>query len=235
MASKKPFLSNSETMKTFYTLLVLFFALGFFSLVTAQDKKLTTVNVGYAAISGSFAPLWVGFDQGLFTKYGLDVKMAYIQGNRVMMSALTAGEIQLYQGGAEGLIRLVSGGGDGIFVATQYNFVGHYVLMTDPSITRIEDLRGKRIALDPTYLRLHAQSIGTGWIEKRRRCFRAIRHRRPAGTGYGRAEETGFGDDSHRAKYLRGREAGTEKIFDHSRSRHPPAHYRYGDDEKIST
>ena len=48
------------------------------------------------------------------------------------------------------MIRLVSGGGDGIFVATQYNFVGHYVLMTDPSITRLEDLRGKRIALDPT-------------------------------------------------------------------------------------
>ena len=67
-----------------------------------------------------------------------------------MLSALSAGEIQLYQGGAEGLIRLVSGGGDGIFVATQYNFVGHYVLMTDPSITRLEELRGKRIALDPT-------------------------------------------------------------------------------------
>lgn len=116
----------------------------------AQDNKLTTVNVGYSAISGSFAPLWVGVDQGLFAKHGLDVKMAYIQGNRVMMSALTAGEIQLYQGGAEGLIRLVSGGGDGIFVATQYNFVGHYVLMTDPSIHRLEDLRGKRIALDPT-------------------------------------------------------------------------------------
>jgi hypothetical protein len=44
----------------------------------------------------------------------------------------------------------VSGGGDGIFVGTQYNFVGHYVLMTDPSITRLEELRGKRIALDPT-------------------------------------------------------------------------------------
>jgi len=120
------------------------------SLALAQDKKLTTVNLGYSAISGSFAPLWVGFEQGLFTKYGIDLKMAYIQGNRVMLSALTAGEIQFYQGGAEGLIRLVSGGGDGIFVATQYNFVGHYVLMTDPSIMRLEDLRGKRIALDPT-------------------------------------------------------------------------------------
>src|ERR1041384_7419349 len=129
-------------------------ALGFFcsavSLAAAQDKKLTTVNIGYSAISGSFAPLWVGFEQGLFAKHGIDLKMAYIQGNRVMLSALTAGEIQLYQGGAEGLIRLVSGGGDGVFVATQYNFVGHYVLMTDPSITRLEELRGKRIALDPT-------------------------------------------------------------------------------------
>jgi len=137
-------------MKTLRFLALLGFLLSFSELVSAQDKKLTTINVGYSAISGSFAPLWVGFDQGLFTKYGLDLKMAYIQGNRVMMSALTAGEIQLYQGGAEGLIRLVSGGGDGIFVATQYNFVGHYVLMTDPSISRLEDLRGKRIALDPT-------------------------------------------------------------------------------------
>ncbi|HEX5607023.1 MAG TPA: ABC transporter substrate-binding protein, partial [Candidatus Binatia bacterium] len=124
--------------------------LGFSACGGAQDKKLYTLSLGYSAISGSFAPLWVGFDQGLFSKHGIDLKMAYIQGNRVMLSALTAGEIQLYQGGAEGLIRLVSGGGDGIFVGTQYNFVGHYVLMTDPSITRLEELRGKRIALDPT-------------------------------------------------------------------------------------
>jgi len=116
----------------------------------AQDKKLATINLGYSAISGSFAPLWVGFDQGLFAKHGVDLKMAYIQGNRVMLSALTAGEIHIYQGGAEGLIRLVSGGGDGVFIATQYNSVNHYVLMTDPSITRLEDLRGKRLALDPT-------------------------------------------------------------------------------------
>ena len=56
--------------------------------LAAQDKKLTPVYLGYSAISGSFAPLWVGFDQGLFAKHGLDLKMAYIQGNRVMMSAL---------------------------------------------------------------------------------------------------------------------------------------------------
>ena len=141
-------------MKIFQRLLTLSCSFCILAAAAAQDKKLTTVNVGYSAISGSFAPLWVGFDQGLFAKHGLDLKITYIQGNRVMLSALTAGEIQMYQGGAEGLIRLVSGGGDGIFVATQYNFVGHDVLMTDPSITRLEDLRGKRLALDrtsPTY------------------------------------------------------------------------------------
>ena len=143
-------IAGARTMKIFQPLLTLSCSFCILSAAAAQDKKLTTVNVGYSAISGSFAPLWVGFDQGLFAKHGLDLKMAYIQGNRVMMSALTAGEIQMYQGGAEGLIRLVSGGGDGIFVATQYNFVGHDVLMTDPSITRLEDLRGKRLALDPT-------------------------------------------------------------------------------------
>ena len=116
----------------------------------SQEKKLPAMTIAYSAISGSFAPLWFAHDQGLFAKQGVDAKIAYIQGNRVMLSALTAGEIQAYQGGAEGLIRLVSGGGDGIFIATQYNTVNHYVLITDPTITRIEDLRGKRLALDPT-------------------------------------------------------------------------------------
>src|SRR3989475_11165592 len=124
--------------------------LGLASTSSAQDKKLLPITVAYSATSGTFSPLWVAVDQGLFAKQGLDIRMTYIQGNRVLLSALTAGEIQLYQGAAEGLIRLVSAGGDGLLIATQYNFVGHYVLMTDPSITRLEELRGQRIALDPT-------------------------------------------------------------------------------------
>ena len=57
-------------MKIFSATLALLLVLGLFSSLTAQDKKLTTINLGYSAISGSFAPLWVGFDQGLFAKYG---------------------------------------------------------------------------------------------------------------------------------------------------------------------
>ena len=144
------FVAGSFHMKSFANAIILTVALNFCSTTGAQDKKLAPMVVGYAAISASFAPLWVAHDQGLFAKHGLDVKLAYIQGSRVMLAALTTGEIQFYQGGAEGLIRLVSGGGDGVLIATQYNVVGHYVLLTDPSITRLEDLRGKRIAIDPT-------------------------------------------------------------------------------------
>ena len=128
----------------------LLFLLCLVSAAAAQEKKPAPVTVAYSATSGTFSPLWVAADQGLFAKHGLEVRITYIQGNRVLLAALTAGEIQLYQGAAEGLIRLVSGGGDGLLIASQYNFVGHYVLMTDPGITRLEDLRGRRIALDPT-------------------------------------------------------------------------------------
>lgn len=124
------------------------------SSLAAQDKKLSSLTVGYPATSALFTPLWVAVDQGIFAKYGLDVKVTYIRGNRVMMSALIAGEIQLYQGAPETLLYYTSGGGDGVFIASQYNYVGNYVLMTDPGITRVADLRGKRIVAGmatPTY------------------------------------------------------------------------------------
>src|SRR4026208_2067515 len=60
-----------------------------FCLVSAghsQEKKLPSMTIAYSAISGSFAPLWVAHDHGLFAKHGIDAKIAYIQGNRVMLS-----------------------------------------------------------------------------------------------------------------------------------------------------
>jgi hypothetical protein len=66
-------------MKALTSVATLLLTLPLLSPSSAQDKKLASVTVGYSAISGSFAPLWVGFDQGLFARYGLDVRMTYIQ------------------------------------------------------------------------------------------------------------------------------------------------------------
>ena len=38
---------------------------------SGQDKKLPAMTIAYSAISGSFAPLWVAHDLGLFAKHGL--------------------------------------------------------------------------------------------------------------------------------------------------------------------
>src|SRR5262249_5096859 len=139
-----------------------------------------------------------------------------------------------YQGGAEGLIRLVSGGGDGIFVATQYNFVDHYVLMTDPSISRLEDLRGKRIALDPTsptygYMLKVLERVGLKKEDVSFVQFGTAATR----TDYGGVEGTGGGHGSDGAEYLCRRKTGTEKILHHSLSGSSPAYYGHANKKKI--
>jgi len=44
-----------KAMRRLQSLGILLFIVGIFSAAPAQDKKLTTVNLGYSAISGSFA------------------------------------------------------------------------------------------------------------------------------------------------------------------------------------
>jgi ABC-type nitrate/sulfonate/bicarbonate transport system substrate-binding protein len=67
-------------MKTLISVATLLVNLCLLSTASAQDKKLTPVTVAYSATSGTFSPLWVAADQGLFAKHGLDVRMTYIQG-----------------------------------------------------------------------------------------------------------------------------------------------------------
>jgi len=200
------------------SLAFLLIVVGFSAPIPAQEKKLHTINLGYSAISGSFAPLWVGFDQGLFTKHGVDLKMAYIQGNRVMLSALTAGEIQLYQGGAEGLIRLVSGGGDGIFRRDSVQF--RWALCADDRSQHHTSGRSSwqenRARSDEPDLRLYAESVRAGRTQERRRELRAVRHGGTAGKSDGGTAQTGGRNDSHGAQYLCGGKARAQKVLGHT-------------------
>ena len=60
------------------------------SAALAQDKKLEPFNFAYASVTGNRAPLWVGRDNGIFEKYGLDLKMVQIGAGSVIVSALLA-------------------------------------------------------------------------------------------------------------------------------------------------
>ena len=101
----------------------------------------------YTSIGGSYAPLWVGKEKGLFEKYGLDVRLIYMRGTIPTSAALANGEIEFIQAGASTYIPYAARGGDVILLGCLSNIVLDYVLLTHPSIKSVEELRGKKIGI----------------------------------------------------------------------------------------
>ncbi len=110
----------------------------------------------FASFSEKEAAMFVGEDQGLFRKHGLDVKGVYVRTGSVALSALASGEAHFYDGSPTGAtLGAVIGGLDVVFVAGLVNkLTGAF--MVEPSIKSPSDLKGKTIGV---------QSIGGGvWM-----------------------------------------------------------------------
>jgi ABC-type nitrate/sulfonate/bicarbonate transport system substrate-binding protein len=59
----------------------------------AQDRKLQALNISYASISATRAPIWIGKEMGVFEKYGLNVSPIHIASGSASYSALMAGDV----------------------------------------------------------------------------------------------------------------------------------------------
>ena len=49
----------------------------------------------FAALSPTYAPLWIAREAGFFKKYGLDVQLIYISAGSVIMPALLSGQVDI--------------------------------------------------------------------------------------------------------------------------------------------
>ena len=118
--------------------LVTFFV---FDIAAAQ-----TLKIPYVSISGFQAPLYLGERAGLFKKNQLEAQLIYMPGGSLIVQTLLSNEVGVaslappsavaaWVKGAE--LSLVAGG-----IERALN-----VLMVNPKIKRIEDLRGKRVAI----------------------------------------------------------------------------------------
>ena len=107
--------------------------------------SLEKVSAVYTSISGGYAPLWVGKEKQAFEQYGLDVRLIYMRGTIPTSAALANWEIEFIQAGASTYIPYAARGGDVILLGCLSNIVLDYVLLSNPSIKRVEDLRGKKI------------------------------------------------------------------------------------------
>jgi NitT/TauT family transport system substrate-binding protein len=105
-----------------------------------------TLKIPYVSISGFQAPLYLGERAGLFKKNQLEAQLIYMPGGSLIVQTLLSNEVGIaslappsavgaWVKGAE--LSLVAGG-----IERALN-----VLMVNPKIKRVEDLKGKRVAI----------------------------------------------------------------------------------------
>ena len=114
--------------------------------------ELPLVRIAHGAFSEKVVALWLGHEQGLFRKHGVNVEVINIRSGPQTMAALVSGDIQVAYTIPGSVVSAATSGLDVAFFAGIVNKAdGDFIAGT--SIRGAEDLKGKRIGV---------QSIGGG-------------------------------------------------------------------------
>ena len=105
------------------------------------------ITAAYTSIAAAYAPFWVAKDKGFFDKYNFEARLIYMRGTVPTTAALANSELDFVQSGASPFIPFAAKGGDVLLLGCLANKVIDYVLIAHPSISRIEQLRGKPIGI----------------------------------------------------------------------------------------
>jgi NitT/TauT family transport system substrate-binding protein len=125
----------------------------------------TPVVVGVAGMSASLIHPFVARDAGLFQKHGIDARLVLFEGGSLLAQAAMAGEVKFSVTSGPVTIASRSAGADTIVVAGYINTLP-YNLVTAKNITRLEQLKGKKIAISrfgsttDTAVRLLLEKVG---------------------------------------------------------------------------
>lgn len=111
--------------------------------IYAQEKKLEPLTVSYASVSGTRAPLWIAKDLGLFEKYGVDLNLIYIASAATSLNALLGGSVHMIAASGSSAVGAAARGAPVVIIAS-LGAIG-YKLIARPSITSVQELKGKII------------------------------------------------------------------------------------------
>jgi ABC-type nitrate/sulfonate/bicarbonate transport system substrate-binding protein len=103
---------------------------------TAAAQELKKVRFGYPSLGFRQGHIWVAKDEGLFKKYGLDVEPIFLRGGQLAIQALAGGDPPLMSIG-QVVLALIAG------VEIYYDST----VFARPEITRLEQLKGKRLGI----------------------------------------------------------------------------------------
>ena len=90
------------------------------------------------------APLYVGKDRNIYEKHGLDVQLILVNSGSLVAQMFQAGELQITANAPASLVNLAASGEKLSFFLGLSN-TSPFALVTQPTIRKAEDLRGKRI------------------------------------------------------------------------------------------
>jgi ABC-type nitrate/sulfonate/bicarbonate transport system substrate-binding protein len=91
--------------------------------------------------------LWpVAKEAGYFEKYGLDADLTYLQGSSNAVPALMSKDIDMASVAGSAVVSAQAGGSDLVMIAGFLN-IAIFRIMALPEFTKIEDLKGKAIAV----------------------------------------------------------------------------------------
>ena len=107
---------------------------------------LIPVTACYSSLSGTQSVAPYAFEQGLFTKHGLDVELVYIDSGSTAATALIAGDVDVCQMAGTAAINAAAAGAPVKVIAGLFNTYV-YSLMVAPDIQTPEDLVGKAVAI----------------------------------------------------------------------------------------
>jgi NitT/TauT family transport system substrate-binding protein len=104
------------------------------------------VTIAYAAISPSMAGVWMAKESGAFERQGLRAELVYIGSGAVAVQALVGGSVHAALGASNAVVAAILKGAPIVAVASNTSRPG-MALWVQPEIERVEDLRGKTLAI----------------------------------------------------------------------------------------
>jgi NitT/TauT family transport system substrate-binding protein len=116
------------------------------ALLCAGSAPAQTIKVPYVSISGFQAPLYLGERAGLFKKNQLDAQLIYMPGGSLIVQTLLSGDVGVASLAPPSAVSAWAKGAELAIVAGGIERALN-VLMVNPKIKKIDDLRGRRVAI----------------------------------------------------------------------------------------
>ena len=114
---------------------------------SSSDTELAKVSLGFSAWPGWF-PWQVAEEKGIFTRNGLDVDLTYFESYTDSLNALATGNVDGNSQTLNDTISSLSGGSKQTIVLTNDNSTGNDQIIVAAEISKVEDLRGKKVAVE---------------------------------------------------------------------------------------